>query len=322
MVIEAGGPQRVQGMETNHELHWEEIFGTRYLFGGVVKRRQRSCVYCATRVRDGAEVIVKTSHVPDPLQMKGFSDFAKRLCSGALSHHVNIVHTLEADSIPDLHMNYVIMEKINGATLQDHVLANQYTLTVGGLLELLGGSAAGIDALHGQRIVHRDIKPDNIFVDAVTRQAKIGDFEIALNLHEIADSSTHTIFGTPAFIAPEQIIGTSYGPAADIYAFAMTIYVLMTRKSAFDSWGVRELLYAQVHEEPVPLRDRNRSWPVDVEKALRRSLDKKPEKRHESASALAAELSTALRAFTPFRISSYFDGAMSRFSSGEVPINF
>ncbi len=128
--------------------------------------------------------------------------------------------------------------------------------------------------------------------------------------------------GTPAFVAPEQIFSARFGPEADIFALAMTIYVILARAPAYDARTPREHLFAHIHRDPIPLRRRNRSWPAELDRALARSLSRHPGERHPSADQLAADVATALRPHTPLRLISFFDGSLSRFSSGEIPINF
>jgi serine/threonine protein kinase len=210
------------------------------------------------------------------------------------------------------------MERVDGTSIDKTLTLFAEQVTVGWLLDLLKGVAAGLDHLHQQGIIHRDIKPDNIFVDAPRSAAKIGDLGIALTEEEIKATGVHDSYGTPGFVAPEQILGLRLDSAADVYSLAVTIYTLLTRKGPFNVVDARSLLYAHVHLSPVPLTMRNASWPVALERVLLQSLSKNPLERHPTATALVAEAARALDAYTPIRLATYFDG---RFSSGEVSVS-
>lgn len=248
-----------------------------------------------------------------------FHDRAQKCLNLRHPKIVRLLDVIQQDGTADV---AIIMERVNGPNLRRYSIDKQEDLTIGGLLSLLTDVADGIDAFHAHGMIHRDIKPDNILMDLVTNRPKIGDFGLALGVAEMDEGNEVDAFGTPAFIAPEQIIGTTFGPEVDIYSFAMTIYSLLTRSMAFDVQSTRDLIMAQIHQEPVPLRRRNRSWPHELETALARSLSKDRRARHTSARALAEHVASTLKPFTPFRLSSYFDGSLSRFSSGEVVIDF
>lgn len=236
--------------------------------------------------------------------------------------HPNVVRTEEIRVDPRDAFYAVVMERVPGPTFREFLFSQAHATTIGGLIDVLFQIAAGIDELHANGIIHRDIKPDNLFLVLPERRAKVGDFGIAVRSEEIRVSGSVDAWGSPAYVAPEQIIGTFFGPRVDIYSFAMTLYVLTTRCVPYEVQSARELLYAQVDRTPIPLRRRNRAWPVRLDAAVMRSLSKDPSERHATATDLMDEVAGSLAAYTPLRLSSYFDGSLSQLSSGEIPINF
>lgn len=295
--------------------------GERYAITSLLHQLKNRRVYSATCKETGKPVIMKVLSAGGGPKER-FEERQRLFDFFIKFHHPNVISLLEAVADSSGRNYYLVMERAEGETLRQYVEMNQQDLTVGGFLDILRGVAAGIDALHREGVVHRDIKPDNVFVSSKPRVPRIVDLDSAMGLQQVEETGVPDPSGTPAFIAPEQIIGANFGPPADIYAFAMSIYVLMARNIAFEAKTCRELLYAHVHSTPIPLCLRNNNWPLAVQAVMEKSMSKKPEKRHASATQLVAEMQNALQAFTPFRISSYFDGSLSRFNSGEIPINF
>src|SRR5260370_22421418 len=107
-------------------------------------------------------------------------------------------------------------------------------------------------------------------------------------------SMTGVTTGTPAYMAPEQVMGHQVGPAADRYSLATIAYEMLTGVIPFDGEGLMELLYAQVHREPLPPSAHNTSLSPEVDAVLIRGLAKDPAARWESCTAFVEALATAL----------------------------
>jgi serine/threonine-protein kinase len=299
-----------------------ELFGARYQVGDPIGKGAMSTVLSATRREDNLPVAIKVQRYdPDHAQRNLLKGIVQRVERCAQIRHHNVVGMLEVVSRldGDDQLLAVVLERV-GPTLPVWLTEHASFVTIGRLLELIRHVAAGIDEIHRHRIVHCDIKPSNILMSTDCEVAKIGDFSIAITEEESGKMALEDVWGTPAFVAPEQILSTTYGPRADIYAFGMTIYVLLSGQFAFEAKSPRELIYAQMSSTPVPIRRRNRSWPAELDMALMRALQKEPHLRQSTATELAAEVSTALAAHTPLRLLSFTQGELSRFSSGEVRV--
>jgi serine/threonine-protein kinase len=163
-------------------------------------------------------------------------------------------------------------------------------------LKYLRGIAAGLDHAHSHGIVHRDVKPANVLLTAEDTPVLV-DFGLAKLLQGSSlKSMTGVTTGTPAYMAPEQVAGSKVGPAADRYALASIAYEMLTGVIPFDGEGLMELLYAQVHRQPLPPSARYPLLSTQVDAVIMRGLAKDPAARWESCSAFVDALSVALGA--------------------------
>ena len=155
----------------------------------------------------------------------------------------------------------------------------------------------GLEHAHGRSLVHRDLKPDNIFV---TRDhegnevLKIVDFGIAKIVNEaMADGLTTkvgAIVGTPAYISPEQALGSEVDARADLYAMGVVLYQLLSGKPPFVAADARGLLYQHATQPPPPLPD---SVPEKLRDVVFKLLEKKAAARYDGATQAAAALEAA-----------------------------
>ncbi|GGV86201.1 hypothetical protein GCM10015535_33920 [Streptomyces gelaticus] len=174
---------------------------------------------------------------------------------------------------------YLVMELVEGRSLGD-LLAAQERLDAGQVARIAGQAAAGLAAAHRQGIVHRDIKPGNLMLDA-DGSVKIGDFGIAQFVDDPSAALTTTgqIVGTSLYLAPERALGRTASAASDMYSLGCVIYQLLLGEPPFRSDTATATLYQHVDTAPVPLRQRG----VDVSPAfdsyLLGLLAKQPEDR-------------------------------------------
>ncbi|HYN89533.1 MAG TPA: serine/threonine-protein kinase, partial [Ardenticatenaceae bacterium] len=125
---------------------------------------------------------------------------------------------------------YLVMEYIQGGSLAD-LIRRESPVPVERTLELLEQAARALDYAHARGIVHRDIKPNNILIDG-EGCAQLVDFGL-VKVSEVSLTVAGQIFGTPAYMAPEQIEGNDVGPPADIYALGVVAYEMLAGKVPF-----------------------------------------------------------------------------------------
>jgi tetratricopeptide (TPR) repeat protein len=150
--------------------------------------------------------------------------------------------------------------------------------------------ARAVQAAHAANIIHRDLKPQNILLTA-DGQLKVTDFGLAKRL-QVDDHLTQTglIAGTPAYMAPEQALGETIGPLADVWALGIIFYELLTGRVPFAAASPIGILQQVLDDDPVPPRRLNPTLPRDLETVCLKCLEKTPARRYASAAALADDL--------------------------------
>jgi serine/threonine protein kinase len=188
---------------------------------------------------------------------------------------------------------YMIVEYVSGGSLADRLAKR--VLDQPTALNFLRGIAAGLDYAHINGVVHRDVKPANVLLTSEDTPV-LADFGLAkLMQGSSLKSMTGVTTGTPAYMAPEQVTGSHVGPAADRYALASIAYEMLTGVIPFDGEALLELLYAQVHRQPVKPSSRNPLLDARVDDVIMRGLAKDPGARWESCAAFVAALDAALK---------------------------
>ncbi|QLE73343.1 serine/threonine protein kinase [Streptomyces rectiverticillatus] len=174
---------------------------------------------------------------------------------------------------------YLVMELVRGPSLAQE-LSSRGPLAPRRVARIAAQSAAGLAAAHRQGVVHRDIKPGNLMLDA-DDTLKIGDFGIARFVDETSAALTRVgqIVGTSTYLAPERALGKVAGPASDVYALGCVIYQLVAGQPPFWADSPTALLYLHVDTPPVPPRQHRADLPPAFEAYLLRMLAKKPEDR-------------------------------------------
>jgi len=176
-------------------------------------------------------------------------------------------------------------------------------LTPGKAIAYAAQLAEGLAAAHERGLVHRDLKPDNVFIMEDGR-VKLLDFGIAGSIEPDdtgpeAVTLAHatqpgTVPGTPAYMLPEQVRGERADARSDLFAFGVVLYEMLSGHRAFDRGSVAETLSAVLRDETAPLSGVATTIPSRLEQIVRRCLEKSPSERFQSARDLAFALSTAL----------------------------
>lgn len=194
----------------------------------------------------------------------------------------------------------VVLEYVEGPRL-DAVLAGE-ALGVGRALNLLTQIAQGLAAIHKAGIVHRDLKPENVIIagQGFDERARVFDFGIArlFSVDAVGGDDKQYIssigmgVGTPSYVAPEQARGDQVGPPADVYAFGITAYLMLSGELPFKAPSTQELLELHMSQKPkalLQLAPAVASVPGLAE-VVHRCLEKKPQDRYADGAELAAAL--------------------------------
>ncbi|MET7370244.1 serine/threonine-protein kinase [Streptomyces sp. NPDC005566] len=180
---------------------------------------------------------------------------------------------------------YLVMELVEGRSLGD-LLEAQESVHPEQVADIAGQAAAGLAAAHRQGIVHRDIKPGNLMLDA-DGTVKIGDFGIAQFVDDPSTALTTAghIVGTSLYLAPERALGRTADSASDMYSLGCVIYQLLVGQPPFRSDTATATLYQHVDTPPVPVRQRGVGISPAFDSYLLGLLAKQPEDRPSAQQA-------------------------------------
>jgi serine/threonine-protein kinase len=220
---------------------------------------------------------------PDPLKLERFRR-ELRMARSVL--HPNVVRVFDMGVSHDI--RYITMELLHGHDLK-HLISEAQT-PMDTLLDHLVQACAGLQATHDAGIVHRDIKPGNLFITDVG-VLKVMDYGIARPMDAPEQiTGGGVIVGSPHYMCPEQIRHTERTtPAADIYSLGVVAYLALTGMLPFNHAEAVPLLMMHVEQEPTPPRQWNPEIPEGLEAVILRCLAKSPAQRWPSAEALGAE---------------------------------
>lgn len=263
-----------------------------YRLGELIGRGAMGEVYEAAHAKTGEAAAVKMLSLTSLGNTQHVHRFLRELKTAATIDSPNVVRVIAFGEDP---LPHLVMERLRGRDLSTILRENQ-GLPDPGLIDLMRQVGAGLTAARGYGIIHRDIKPQNLFLADGTW--KILDFGIS---RIAADSDTLTsgnIVGTPAYMAPEQATSGELDYRADLYALAGVAYRVLTNHAPHAGRDAVDVLYRVVHSAPrrpsslAKLHD-------DVDLALAIGLAKRPEDRFATATELADALEAALLARLP-----------------------
>jgi WD40 repeat protein/serine/threonine protein kinase len=209
--------------------------------------------------------------------------------AAARLEHENLVKVFEVGEYQD--RPYYSMRYVEGASLGDFL--RQGPLDPRRAAAYMEQAAHGVHEAHRHGILHRDLKPQNILVDAQTERALVTDFGLAKLTQEGGErTQTGDVMGTPPYMSPEQAQSPNRVTiASDVYSLGATLYALLTGQSPFSGNEPPAATLRRVMEEdPLPPRRLNPAIPRDLETICLKCLEKDPARRYTSAEELAGRL--------------------------------
>ena len=250
-----------------------------------------SVVHQAVDRRTGKAVALKAHVIPPSLSSGERAGllvrFGREAQAMARLSHPNIVAIHEVGEQDGTH--FLAMEYLEGQTLRERLTRGPLTPTQAA--PILAQIAGAVDAVHAAGIVHRDIKPGNIMLLPDGR-AKLLDFGIARQSEDTTVTAAHSIVGSPAYMAPEQVNGDLGDPASDIWALGVLLYEMLAGRPPFQGANIPSVLFQVTHATPPPVLHVGGT----VQRVLRRALEKAPVRRYPTARALADALQDAVGA--------------------------
>jgi len=216
--------------------------------------------------------------------IKAGQDFYTEAVMGGQFQHENIVTIYDVGRDNDV--DYLVMEYVEGISLKHHLKQNK-PLAIDYVTDSIFRLCLALDYIHFNEIVHRDIKPDNVMVNAENDVIKLMDFSCASRTSDLASDKT----GSAPYMAPEiHTTGYRIGIQSDIFSLGAVMYELLTGKMAFPGDDALACVYKVINEAPVPARKIREDIPEELVEVLDRALEKKPEKRFQSVLEFADAL--------------------------------
>src|SRR5262245_49420417 len=234
--------------------------------------------------------------------------FVREAKAASATNHPNILTIYEIGQAEGL--RFIATEFVDGVTLRQSLQSDG--MSIARSLSVAIQVASALSAAHEAGIIHRDIKPENVMVrrDEIVKVLDFGlaklkpqqnlpvDSQVATQ-RKITDPGT--VMGTVGYMSPEQVRGQEADTRADIFSFGMILYEMLSGKRAFNGASVADVMSAILKEEPPELGETNAKISPALEKIVRRCLEKKPERRFQTASDLGFALE-ALGASSGMRI--------------------
>jgi serine/threonine-protein kinase len=200
--------------------------------------------------------------------------------------HRNVVRTHDLGEVNGVY--YITMEYVEGTSLKD-LIRKRGRLPVGVTLTVGKQLCRALEVAHEQGVVHRDIKPQNIVVDA-TGFLKVMDFGIARHTEgtNLGEGLTQagTAIGTPEYMAPEQLMGEPVDPRADLYGAGAVLYECVTGRTVFEAPTLMALMAKHLETQPEDPRRLNAEVPEALSLVILKALAKQREERWQSAGEL------------------------------------
>lgn len=245
----------------------------------------------------GRKVAIKTIHAHllqgaegDELRWR----FAREIRAVGKLSHPNIIAIFDTDEARDANgevVPYFVMEFVNGRDLEDY-LASGARFPLAQTIDIACQILDAFDYTHKLGIIHRDVKPANIFLTDEGR-IKIADFGIA-RVDNSNLTQTGAVIGTPNYMSPEQCSGQAMDSRSDLFSIAVVIYQLLTDEKPFDANSAHATMMKLVQSNPEPPSVFNPALPRSLDPIIAKALSKSPDGRYQTASDLA-------RALEPFK---------------------
>ncbi len=284
-----------------------EILAQKYRVESLLGAGGIGFVVAATHVELGERLALKFLRSEFVTHSEAVRRFASEARHAARIRSEHVARVFDVGTLPD-GAPFIVMEYLEGTDLH-RLLLDEGPLSVERAVGYVLEACEALAAAHACYIVHRDIKPDNLFVAKQVHGAdivKVLDFgiskaELDATLHEpgVTDAK-HTVgaLGSPSYMAPEQIRSAADVDArADIWSLGCVLYELLTKQYAFDAPSLMQTCAQVLESQPVPLTRHRPDLPAELEAVVARCLEKDPARRYQDL----GELALALAPFAPPR---------------------
>ena len=264
------------------------ILAGRYALRGLIGQGGMAEVELASDLVLDRQVAVKILHAHYASDPAFLARFRREAQAAASMNHPNVVavyDTGEDDARP-----FIVMEYVSGRSLRDVLRVEQ--LLPERAAEIAGDAALGLHYAHERGLVHRDVKPGNILISD-DGQVKVADFGIARAVNAETVTQTAAVFGTAAYVAPEQAQGAPVDRRTDVYALGCVLYEMLTGRQPFTGDSAVALAYKHVSEAPVTPSAYDDAISPQLDAVVLKAMAKAPDDRYQTAREFGADLQRA-----------------------------
>lgn len=262
----------------------------RYLIESLIGVGGMANVYKGQDIRTGngiAVKVLKEEFLGNEELVRRFKNESKAI---SILDHPNIVKVYDV-SVTD-QLQYIVMEYIDGITLKEYLKQRGGALTWKEVVHFATQVLSALEHAHSKGIVHRDVKPQNIMLQA-DGSIKMMDFGIARFSRAQSQTISDKAIGSVHYISPEQAKGDHTDARTDIYSVGVMLYEMLSGKLPFDGTGTVSIAIMQISEKPKPLAEVAPNVPAGLRQITEKAMEKDPAARYQSA----AEMLEAIKAF-------------------------
>jgi serine/threonine protein kinase len=262
----------------------------RYVIEGLLGEGGMATVYRARHAlvdRPCAVKLMNPMFASDPTTRERFRREAR---SAQALAHPNVIEIFDQGETED-GKDYIVMELLSGSTLT--ALIDAGPIPPARAVPLMIQMARGIARAHDLGVVHRDLKPDNIFLCQRPDRSdlvKILDFGIARSKSDTRLTGAGELFGTPQYLAPERIMQGETGPSVDLYAIGVIFFEMLTSRLPLEASDTTAFLIRHMKDKPPPPRSLVPSLPETLDSLVQQLLEKDPRARPVDAHRIEKDL--------------------------------
>jgi tetratricopeptide (TPR) repeat protein len=273
------GPSTLpEGFEIGHRYRVAKLLGRGGM--GAVYR-----VHDLELDRDVALKLIRPEIAEDPATLERFR---REIQLSSRITHRNVLRVYDLGEVEGI--RFLTMQLVDGDDLAS-LIRREGRLPVPRVLAIFGEICKGLSAAHEQGVVHRDLKPQNIMLDAAGT-AYVTDFGLAKSLAGTGMTEMGAILGTPFYMSPEQVKGEPAGPRSDIYSLGVILYEMATGVVPFTGDSAYEVMMRRLSQKPKPAAELNTEIPAFLQKIMERCMATDPAARYQSVDAVLADLAT------------------------------
>ena len=268
-----------------------KVINERYTITDKLGGGGMSIVYLAEDSILNRKVAIKAISIPPSEKEETFKRFEREVHNSSQLSHENIVSMIDVDEEDDCF--YIVMEYIEGPTLAEYIHSHG-PLSVETAIQFTEQILSGIKHAHDMRIVHRDIKPQNILIDK-NKKLQIFDFGIAKALSETSLTQTNHVLGTVQYLSPEQAKGEATDESTDIYSIGIVLYEMLVGEPPFNGETAVSIAIKHIQDSiPNITTDKRDDVPQSLSNVVLRATEKDKYHRYHTVQEMCDDLTSAL----------------------------